>query len=208
MLKTKLNATTASAIALAATACAAITMLLGPAWAAASPNCPSSWPGEQQLGAVPDEQYGRISHDGFHTDSNGERWYVIRGTDSSGNTHARAYPADDRYPLGYSPSAPHETCYAKLRRSGDAADHPEPEQVIFSREPDDPVDATSVGVTQPPDAGEPATLREILAGMSDGERAAAILCLVGIAGNADPDAFLDDPANVQFAIDAGCIPPQ
>ena len=52
------------------------------------------------------------------------------------------------------------------------------------------------------------TLRQIIAVMSPAERINVVLCLLGVAGNTDPDQFLDDPAYVQIAIDAGCIPPQ
>lgn len=198
MPKTRHTVVTASAIALAAIAILAITVLPPPALVAGSPDCPSSWPVEPQSGAVPMEQYGRITHEGFHTDSNGDRWYVIRGTDSVGNTVGRAYRADDRYAAGYEPGTPDETCYTILRRAGDDADLAEPAQVTFLPESEDPVETAS----------RPVTLRQILDAMTPAARSSAVLCLLSIAGNADPDAFLDDPDNVQLAIDAGCIPPQ
>lgn len=204
MPKTRHTFATASAIALAVIATMAITMLLAPLLEAASPDCPADWPEEPQPGAVPVDQYGRITHEGFHTDANGARWYVIRGTDSAGNTVARAYRADDRYAAGYAPSAPDETCYARLRRAGDDADIAEPAQVTFPPDREDPVDAT----VPPPDTAEPLTLRQLLDAMTSTDRRAAVLCLLNIAGNIDPDTFLDDPDNVQPAIDAGCIPPQ
>ena len=119
MTKTQRKVVLASAIALAAIPIAVITGLLGAAWAAGSPECPSTWPDEPQPAEVRADRYGQISGGGFHTDSHGERWYIIRATDSNGNTTARAYPADDRYSLGYAPASPDETCYAKLGRSGD-----------------------------------------------------------------------------------------
>ena len=199
--------TTASAIALAAIAICAVAMLPGRASAADPLSCPSSWPAEPQPGAVPTDQYGRISHDDFHTDSNGDDWYVIRGTDSSGNTHARAYRADTRYHAGYQVGSPDEVCYVKLRRRDDTADLAQPQQVIFPKEREEVVSAPSTGGQQPEPEG-PVTIRQILATMSEADQASAILCLLQIAGNTDPDTFLDDPANVQAAIDAGCLPAQ
>ena len=195
--------TTASAIALAAIAITTITFAASPASAAGTPACPSSWPSEPQQGAVPAEQYGRISQDGFYTDSNGDSWYVIRSTDSNGNTTAHAYQADDRYRLGYRAASPDETCYMKLRKPGDTTDAENPQQVIFPKEREEQDQANTGTQTS---ANPPATLRQILNNMTPDDRAAAVLCLLHIAGNTDADAFLDDPANVQAAIDAGCVP--
>ncbi len=198
MNRTRQFVTTASAIALAAITIYAVAMLPDRASAANPPPCPASWPPEPQQGAVPTDQYGRISHDGFHTDSNGDDWYVILDTDSNGNTHARAYRADTRYQIGYQPGSADEVCHVNLRRPGDEADFEQPQQVVFRRDRDKSV--------SPP--GRPVTIRQILASMSPADQEAAILCLLQIAGNADPDTFLDDPANVQAGIEAGCLPAQ
>ena len=211
MNNTRRFVTTASAIALAAIAISAVAMFVDRVSAAGPPSSPSSWPAEPRQGAISTERYGRISHDDFHTDSNGDEWYVIRGTDSSGNTHARAYRADTRYSVGYRVGSPDEVCYVKLRRQGDEADLETPQQVVFPREREErktaSVSAPGTGAQQP-DPDGPVTIRQILATMSEADQASAILCLPQIAGNTDPDAFLDDPANVQIAIDAGCLPAQ
>ncbi len=196
MPKARHTVARASAIALAAIAILAITMLPAPASVSASPDCPSSWPAEPQPGAV---------SEGFHIDSNGDRWYVIRGTDSGGTTTARAYPADDRYSAGYGPASPDETCYVVLRRAGATADNPEPEQITFPREQEQEQDEREEPAPTPV---QPITLRQILDAMTPAERSSAVLCLLSIAGNTDPDVFVDDPDNVQLAIDAGCIPPR
>ncbi len=90
-------------------------------------------------------------------------------------------------------------CYMKLKGRDDAQDLPVTPQFIFPKEQEASVDVRSR-------SREPVTLRQLLDQMSPADRAAAILCLLGIAGNVDPDEFLDDPANVPPAQAAGCVP--
>ena len=170
--------------------------------AAGLPACPSSWPSEPTGGPTP---HASISYQDFYTDSNGDRWFVVKSTDSNGNTMARAYPADSRYQSGYGAASPDETCFMLLRRWGDAADLDPPEQVTFPAEREE---RTVTNDSRSMEVEVPVTLRQIIAEMTPAERVDVILCLLEVAGNTDPDEFLDDPAYVQVAIDAGCIPPQ
>jgi len=183
---------------------AAALPLMAP-YAASPPPCPSSWPSETAEGPVPLERYGRISYQDFHADANGDRWFVVRSTDSNGNTLGLAYPADDRYQAGYGVAPSNETCYMRLRRPGDAADLDPPERIIFPPEREERVASNDTRIMEPE---EPTTLRQILAAMRPAQRVNAILCLVSVAGNVDPNQFLDDPAYVPIAIAAGCIRPQ
>lgn len=194
-------ATAASVVALAAIAILMLLLLPAMTSAASAPPCPSSWPSETQTGPVLKEQYGRISHQGFHTDSNGDRWFVVRSTDSNGNTTGRAYPASDRYTLGYVIGSADETCIAKQGSAGDHTDRVGIRQVIHSAE-------REYKASPEPDPPTPPTIQSILDGMSFQDQQAAILCLLDLVGNEDPETFLNDPDNVQPAIDAGCIPAQ
>ncbi len=170
--------------------------------AAGAPDCPSSWPSGSAEGPTP---HAGISYQDFHTDSNGDRWFVVKSIDSNGHTLARAYLADNRYQSGYGAAAPDETCFMLLRRWGDAADLDRPEQIIFPAEQEERAETNN---SRTGEVEVPVTLRQIIAAMSPAERINVVLCLLGVAGNTDPDQFLDDPAYVQIAIDAGCIPPQ
>lgn len=103
--------------------------------AAADPSCPGSWPGQGYNGPLVEEDRGRISYQDFFTDSDGEKWFVIRSSDSNGYAIIRAYRATGQ---GYVASSPDEVCYLVVRRPGDAADAAEPRQVVFAREKEDP----------------------------------------------------------------------
>ena len=186
----------ASALALAALLTLTLTGNIQPTMAAASPECPADWP--QPAGGG----HG-ISHQDFHTDGDGNRWFVTRSTDSNGYTLARAYPADGRYSSGYGAGSPDETCFMKLRGPDEAEDLADPPQIEFRREREETANVTNRNQSQGQQA---TTLRQILDGMSPAERASVILCLLDIVGNVDVDEFLDDPANVQKAREAGCIP--
>ena len=66
------------------------------------PECPADWPdwgfNDRWIGPV------------WHIDRHGDRWVIF------GNlTHCRAYPANDRYRIGYVPGAPHEICFWSIR---------------------------------------------------------------------------------------------
>ena len=106
---------------------------------------------------------------------------------------------------GYGAASPDETCFMLLRRWGDDADLDRPEQITFPAEREERVETNN---SRTGEVEVPVTLRQIIAVMSPAERINVVLCLLGVAGNTDPDQFLDDPAYVQIAIDAGCIPPQ
>ena len=58
-----------------------------------APKCPSDWPGQGYDGALRDSDYGRILFQDFHTDGDGQPWFVIRSSDINGYTTVRAYPA-------------------------------------------------------------------------------------------------------------------
>ena len=95
-------------------------------------GCPSDWPAPQ--GAVASSGQASIDYNDFHTDGDGERWFVIRSTDSNGYTSIRAYVADDGYAAGYRVGSPDETCYLIVRRSGDAEDAAKPTHIVFQKE--------------------------------------------------------------------------
>ena len=120
-----------------------IAMMIAATDVAAAPFCPSSWPGP-----VPDDSSGinRLSYDGFFTDSDGQRWFVILSTDSNGYTTGRAYVADDRYELGYVPG---EAGISVLYRQGGQV--PEPDCWLFEPPDDEPPEV--VGPI-PPVAGQ------------------------------------------------------
>ena len=77
--------------------------------------------------------YGAIEYEDFFTDSDGQRWFVIRSSDSNGYATVRAYPATEDGE-GYVPGAPDETCYLLVRRPGDGDDAAEPQQLEFTKE--------------------------------------------------------------------------
>ena len=92
-------------------------------------GCPSDWPAQQ--GAASPFGLSSIDYSDFHTDGDGDRWFVIRSTDSNGYTTIRAYVADDGYDSGYRAGSPDETCYLIVRRPGSAEDTAEPTQIVF-----------------------------------------------------------------------------
>ena len=150
--------------------------------AAATPDCPVSWPDGD--------------HQGFYTDADGAEWFIIRSTDSNGYTTVRAYKADDRYAAGYAPGEPDQVCYLLVRRPGAVADLTQPNQVRFARETD-----SRSGQSVLP------TLLEILNGLPPGERQAAIICLLPLAGSRTIEELSRDPNIVQQAIELGCLSP-
>ena len=100
---------------------------------AADPSCPNSWPGQSHNGMLPEQVYGSISYQDFFTDSDDQRWYVIRSSDSNGYTTVRAYPAPEGA-AGYVSGSADEVCYLVVRRPGDSEDAAEPTQIVFPRE--------------------------------------------------------------------------
>ena len=110
-----------------------------------TPACPSSLPTEDG--------------ESFWTDSNDDRWYIIRKTADSGYTTVQAYVASTAYDSGYVPSSPHETCVLKVRGPGDTADLDPPVQIFFPNDDDD--DSSSTGTTQTPDPSTTISVSEV-----------------------------------------------
>ena len=109
-----------------------------PASAQGAPDCPSSWPQQE---AEP----GGIAYQDFFTDTDGERWFVIRSSDSNGYTTIRAYPATGDYYVTNSPDA---VCYLIVRWPGDAEDAVDPRRVIFPKESEEPAPTREFSVSQ------------------------------------------------------------
>ena len=114
-------------------------MVTGAIWAhqamaQAAPECPADWPGQGYEGPLRPEDHGRIQYQDYHTDSDGEHWFVIRASDSNGYTTIRAYPASDDADGGYQADSPDQVCYLVVRKPGVETDAAEPEQVVFPRE--------------------------------------------------------------------------
>ena len=101
-------------------------------------RCPSDWPDQSYVGPLLKSDHGTIGYQGFHTDGEGEEWYIIRSSDSNGYTTVRAYEADDSYSAGYRVGSPDEVCYLMVRRSEAEADAAEPSQVVFQKEQEEP----------------------------------------------------------------------
>ena len=101
-------------------------------------RCPSDWPDQSYVGPLLKSDHGTIGYQGFHTDGEGEKWYIIRSSDSNGYTTVRAYEADDSYNAGYRVGSPDEVCYLMVRRSEAEADVAEPSQVVFQKEQEEP----------------------------------------------------------------------
>ena len=120
---------TAASIIVLVCALAAVGLLVNHTADADGHGCPSDWPAQQ--GAASPHGLGSIDYNDFHTDGDGERWFVIRSTDSNGYTTIRAYVADDGYDSGYRSSSPDETCYLIVRRPSDTEDAAKPTQISF-----------------------------------------------------------------------------
>ncbi|MXZ91264.1 MAG: hypothetical protein F4W95_04990 [Chloroflexi bacterium] len=120
---------TAASIIVLVCALAAVGLIVNHTADADGHGCPSDWPAQQ--GAASPHGLGSIDYNGFHTDGDGERWFVIRSTDSNGYATIRAYVADDGYDSGYRSSSPDETCYLIVRRPSDTEDAAKPTQISF-----------------------------------------------------------------------------
>ena len=142
------------------------------------PACPPTWP----------------ETTGWHGS-----WYVIIDRDSNGNKHGRAYPADARYPQGYAPAAPHETCIVHIK------DNPGVTQLSF-REDRDSTRQTSVsgsgasgnqGGTEPgaltPESTDPSTYSVSRAATVIEGRDATLTITLSEAAPADGVAFTVTP---------------
>ena len=115
--------------------------------AAADPACPSSWPQQGYDGPLVEADHGRIAYQDYFTDSDNDRWFIIRSSDSNGYTTIRAYTATDD---GYVANSPDEVCYLVVRKPGAAEDTAEPTQIIFPEEQEDP--CIDILATRPPGA--------------------------------------------------------
>ena len=96
-----------------------------------TPDCPSSIP--------------TADGESFWTDSDGDRWFIVRQSDSSGYTTVQAYVASDDYDIGCIATSPHETCVLKVRGPDDEVDL-NPPVPIFIRNDDDDDPATETRV--------------------------------------------------------------
>ena len=111
-------------------------------------RCPSDWPDQSYVGPLLKSDHGTIGYQGFHADVEGNRWYIIRSTDSNGYTIVRAYEADDNYSAGYRVGSPDEVCYLMVRRSEAEADAAEPSQVMFQKEQEEPERLLTLGPSE------------------------------------------------------------
>ena len=75
------------------------------------PACPTDWPVVENDDTVLETDYGGGSFEGFHTESNGDEWYIIRSVDDNGYSLVRAYPASDQHDAGYVTDQPSKVCY-------------------------------------------------------------------------------------------------
>ena len=136
-------------------------MVTGAIWAhqavaQAAPECPPDWPNQQYAGPLREKDHGRIQYQDYHTDSDGERWFVIRASDSNGYTTIRAYPASDDADGGYITGSPDRVCYLIVREPGATFDLDEPRQVLFPRESDEPAEsASALGPGETPTPAQP-----------------------------------------------------
>ncbi len=123
---------TAASIIVLVCALAVVGLIVNHTADAGGHGCPSDWPDQQ--GAAAPLGLSSIDYNDFHTDGDGNRWFVIRSTDSNGYATIRAYVAGDGYDSGYRSSSPDETCYLIVRRSGDTEDAANPTQISFQAE--------------------------------------------------------------------------
>ena len=136
-------------------------MVTGAIWAhqavaQAAPECPPDWPNQQYAGPLREKDHGRIQYQDYHTDSDGERWFVIRASDSNGYTTIRAYPASDDADGGYITGSPDRVCYLIVREPGATFDLDDPRQVLFPRESDEPAEsASALGPGETPTPAQP-----------------------------------------------------
>ena len=100
-----------------------------------TPACPSSIP--------------TADGESFWTDSNDDRWFVLRQTTDSGHTTIQAYVASSSYDAGYVPGTPHETCVLKVRGPDDDEDLDPPVQIFILQDHEDSPDANTEGTRQP-----------------------------------------------------------
>ena len=98
------------------------------------PDCPADWPVVENADAVLETDYGGGSFEGFHTDANGDEWYIIRSLDDNGYSLIRAYPASDQHDAGYVTDQPSMVCYLIVRGPEETEDRDPPTQIDFPNE--------------------------------------------------------------------------
>ena len=141
-------------IAVACLVCTVGVVLLVPSRvAAASPECPSTWPQGQVSASSSGQGLGHIEFEDFFDDSNDDKWFVVRSTDSNGYTTVRAYPAAQS-DGGCITDSPDEVCYLIVRRPGDTADAAEPTQIVFPKEREEPAPPALPQCPAPPGTGK------------------------------------------------------
>ena len=108
--------------------------------------------------AVLGMDYGGGSFEGFHTDSNGDEWYIIRSVDDNGYFLVRAYPASDQHDAGYVTDQPSKVCYLIVRGPQDTEDRDPPTQIDFPNESEPDTSGTAgSGSSQAGTRGTPGT---------------------------------------------------
>ncbi len=168
--------------------------------AAADPACPSSWPQQGYDGPLAEADHGRIAYQDYFTDSDGDRWFIIRSSDSNGYTTIRAYTATDD---GYVANSPDEVCYLAVRKPGAAEDTAAPTQIVFPKEQEEPEcppppGSTSRRGTVPGDFGRPTDYTQIVAQLT--RNAEAFEYSVGRYGGSLTYTAIGDPLTFNPAL--------
>ena len=133
----------AVAVAVVAAMCIALIATADTTHGANLPACPSDWPVVENEQTVLETDYGGGSFEGFHTDSNGDEWYIIRSVDDNGYSLVRAYPASDQHDAGYVTDQPSKVCYLIVRGPEETEDRDPPTQIDFPNENEPDTSSTS-----------------------------------------------------------------
>ncbi len=133
----------AVAVAVVAAMCFALIATAETTHGANLPACPSDWPVVENEQTVLETDYGGGSFEGFHTDSNGDEWYIIRSVDDNGYSLVRAYPASDQHDAGYVTDQPSKVCYLIVRGPEETEDRDPPTQIDFPNENEPDTSSTS-----------------------------------------------------------------
>ena len=131
------------AVAVVAAMCIALIATADTTHGANLPACPSDWPVVENEQTVLETDYGGGSFEGFHTDSNGDEWYIIRSVDDNGYSLVRAYPASDQHDAGYVTDQPSKVCYLIVRGPEETEDRDPPTQIDFPNENEPDTSSTS-----------------------------------------------------------------
>ena len=133
----------AVAVAVVAAMCIALIATADTTHGANLPACPSDWPVVENEQAVLETDYGGGSFEGFHTDADGDEWYIIRSVDDNGYSLVRAYPASDQHDAGYVTDQPSKVCYLIVRGPEETEDRDPPTQIDFPNENEPDTSSTS-----------------------------------------------------------------